>query len=146
MRALTRVLVLCQLAASVAAAENLPKEMQAKWTMDKAAVVQALPAFALLAPDKQKEMLVPAEKQMPDMNVEFTASKVLFSMGKDQSQEGTYRVLDSANGVVRMEITSKGAEGKDGKDETTAELLASGHLKLTKKGDATVLLFRRVKD
>ena len=131
--------------AASAGAESLPGEMQAKWTLDKSAVVKALPSFAALPPEKQQEMLEQAVKQMPDMTVEFTASKVIFGVGSEQRQEGRYRVLGIGNGAVRLEITSKGPDGKESTDDTTAELLPSDTLKLTKRGEEAVLLFRRVK-
>jgi hypothetical protein len=143
MRILSATLVLGLLAAAPAAAEGLPKAMLARWTMDKAEVVKALPTFAGLPADKQKDMLEKLPQHMPDMDVEFTSARVLFSVGASQRQEGRYRVLGTENGVVRLEIRSKGPDDKASTDETSAELLPSGHLKLTKKGDPTVLLFRR---
>lgn len=139
------MVVLCAALAARAGAESLPKEMQAKWTVDKAAVIKALPSYAALPPDKQKEMLTQAEQQMPEMSVEFTGGKVLFGVASAPPQEATYRVLGIEKGVVRLEITSKSPDGKEDTDETNAELLGADTLKLTKKGEDAVLLFQRVK-
>jgi hypothetical protein len=128
------------------AAKDLAQGLRGRWAADKKALFEmtAPPFYKLATPEKKEQMLAEAMKDVPDMGFEFTADTLSASMGAEPPMVATYTVTKVEKGTVYFDAIAKGAQEKDA-DKMYAEFVDDDTIKLSKVGDAMILVLKRTK-
>jgi hypothetical protein len=128
-----------------AQAKDLAQGLLGRWSADKQALFEmtAPPFYKLATPEKKKEMLAQAMKDVPDMGFEFTADTVSANMGGD-AQVATYKVTKVEQRTVYFDALATKAPEK-GADHMYAEFVDDDTIKLSKVGDEMILVLKREK-
>ena len=140
------VAVLATAALAVPAQAKDPAQgLLGRWIADKQALFEmtAPPFYKLATPEKKKEMLAQAMKDVPDMGFLFTADTVTANMG-GEAQVATYKVTKVEKRVVYFDAVAQKAPEK-GTDHLFAEFVEDDTIKLSKVGDDVVLVLKREK-
>jgi hypothetical protein len=142
----TAVVILAAAALPVRAqAKDLAEGLVGRWSADKQALFEmtAPPFYKLATPEKKKEMLAQAMKDVPDMGFLFTADTVTASLG-GEAQAATYKVTRVEKRTVYFDALAQKAPEK-GADHMYAEFVDDDTIKLSKVGDEMVLVLKREK-
>jgi hypothetical protein len=131
--------------AGTASAKDLAGRLRGSWTADKKALFEmaAPPYYKMATPEKQKEMLAEAMKSTPDMGFVFAADTLTANMG-GEAQVATYKITKIEKNTVFFDALAKAAADKP-PDSMYAEFVDDDTVKVSKVGDALVLLLRRAK-
>jgi hypothetical protein len=126
-------------------AKDLAQSLRGRWSADKQALVEAAapPFYKTSSPEKQKEMLAQAMKDVPDMGFVFTADTLTASVG-GEPQEATYKVTKVEKTTVYFDAIAKKAPSKPA-DNMYAEFVDDDTIKLSKVGDDMILVLKREK-
>ena len=132
--------------ASPSQAKDLAQGLRGRWAADKKALFEttAPPVYKLATPEKKEQMLAEAMKDVPNMDFEFTADTLSASMGAEPPMVATYTVTKVEKGTVYFDAIAKGAQAKDA-DKMYAEFVDDDTIKLSKVGDAMILVLKRTK-
>lgn len=128
-----------------ARAADLAQGLVGRWSADKQALFEltAPPFYKLATPEKKKEMLAQAMKDVPDMDFVFSADTVSANMGGDP-QVATYKVTKVDKRTVYFDALANKAPEK-GADHLYAEFVDDDTIKLSKVGDEMILVLKRQK-
>jgi hypothetical protein len=126
-------------------AGDLAGSLRGRWAADKQAMFEmtAPPFYKLATPEKKKEMLAEAMKDVPDMGFEFTADTVSASLG-GEAQVATYKVTKVEKRTVYFDAVAKAAPDQPA-DKMYAEFVDDDTIKLSKVGDPMVLTLKRAR-
>jgi len=126
-------------------AKDLAQSLRGRWNADKQAMAEAAapPFYKTASPEKRKEMLAQAMKDVPDLGVVFTADTVTANVGGDP-QEATYTVTKVEKSTVYFDAIAKKAPAKPA-DKMYAEFVDDDTIRLSKVGDDMVLVLKREK-
>ena len=143
-RVMVAALTLCALAAPVLAGE-LAEGLRGRWAADKVALFEmtAPPVYKLASPEKKKEMLAQAMKDVPDLGFEFTAETLTANMG-GEPQVASYKVTRTEKSTVYFDAIAQ-KEPDKAAEHMYAEFIDDDTIKLSKVGDEMILTLKRAK-
>jgi hypothetical protein len=135
------VIVVAGLVSAQAAADP-HKALEGKWQVDEKARLEASPLYKLSTPAKRKELEAQTSK-MPATQFVFTADSYAIADAPDT--RATYTVAKRTGNSLVLATVGKDFDGKEVKDELTAEYLDDSTFRLTWKSTGIPLRVTRQK-